>query len=153
MDDMKHTSKSDGLGRTSLVLACVVGSGLTIAHGLREARSQSLSAQASLPKIVSRPSFQESPKGSIRGILDAAVMQLRTAEPTWTFVEGICSCPRLMDEEEDVVVGRWEREERGRVNEVAAVTIYQITTADAASRWIANYGDRHVPEGWSIANY
>ena len=96
---------------------------------------------------------QELSNLSAQTILDAAVAHFRTAEPSWSYVSGICTCPPLMDEQQRVVVGTWRSDERGHVREIADVAVYQISTADAASRWIANYGEGHVAEGWSVARY
>jgi hypothetical protein len=147
---LKHMLKLVGL-TDSLIVA--FGLGLTVALGdLRQVRSQSLSAQLELPAVVSRPSPQEAPNRSEQ-ILNGAVAELLTAEPSWTFIGGICSCPRLMDEEESVAVGTVQREVRGQMREVAALAVYQISTVNAASSWIEDYGKGHVASGWTVSPY
>jgi hypothetical protein len=150
---LKHTLKLTALGLTDSLIVFAFGLGLTVAHrDLRQLRSQPLSAQLELPAVVSRPSPQEVPNRSDR-ILNGAVAELLTAEPSWRFIGGICSCPRLIDEEESVTVGTFKREVRGEMREVAALAVYQISTVNAASLWIEAYGKGHVASGWTVTPY
>jgi hypothetical protein len=150
---LKPTLELHAFGLTNSLVAFVFGLGLTFAHGdLMLLRSQPLSVQVELPAVASRPLPQEPPNRADR-ILDGTVAELQTVEPSWTFIGGICSCPRLMDEEESVAVGTFQREVRGQMSEVAAVAVYQISTLNAASSWLEDYGKGHVASGWTVTPY
>jgi hypothetical protein len=88
---------------------------------------------------------------SARSILDQAAAAFRKEEPSWTLESGLCTCPRLIDEQTGVVVGTWWL---GGIfgPEIATVTVYEISSARAASRWLQNYGGR-VAVGWTVEPY
>jgi hypothetical protein len=57
-----------------------------------------------------------------------------------------------MNEEKSVSVGTW-RLEGIASPEIATVTVYEISSAEAVSRWLQNFSVRQVAKGWTFAPY
>ena len=88
-----------------------------------------------------------------REILTRAAAALELEEPTWRYGGGICTCPRLIEEQEAMSLGTWTRRKGRRDLDVAMVMVYQISNAEAAARWIAGFGAGRHADGWTVARY
>lgn len=76
---------------------------------------------------------QEAPENAL---IKRVAARLRQVQSSWQFVGGICTCPPLMEEQEGIAVGGWYHGTRGHLKEIAHVTVYRISSAEPASRWL-----------------
>lgn len=93
---------------------------------------------------------QESPENAL---IKRVAARLRQVQSSWQFVGGICTCPPLMEEQEGIAVGGWYHGTRGHLKEIAHVTVYRISSAEAASRWLDGFIHGGAAEGWMVEAY
>jgi hypothetical protein len=85
---------------------------------------------------------------SIRRVVE----RIKTADPSWTFIGGICDCPPLMDEQRGVDMGVWERAS-GSAKERVTVMVFRIAQAEPAARWLDRVRQGTVADGWTPAAF
>jgi hypothetical protein len=98
------------------------------------------------------PQVPAKPAQSLKSIVDEATSEMRRNEPSWVFLGGICNTPPLLDEETGLACGIWKVGSRPDSPHVASVSLHQVRTAQAVSRWMKDRATRASP-GWVVVPY
>ena len=84
-------------------------------------------------------------------ILRRAVANTEAAGSEWRFIPAVCTCPPLMREQVGVAVGAWQQNSPDGLSGLVSVSVYAISTANAASRYMRmRRSGRQLPEGWTL---
>jgi hypothetical protein len=85
-------------------------------------------------------------------LLDKIVASVRTANPKWHFIPGVCTCPRLVQSQSAYAFGGWHL---GKLTSRRRVSIYisYVPTSTSAADWMADLGRRNVVTGWRREHY
>ena len=99
--------------------------------------------------VIAAQGVSAAQDGPEQAILRRAGAASQKSEPEWTFVNYPCDCS-LGDEQLGVAMGGWERISDGtRVG----VSVYTMTTTEAAASWLDRHAHGEAPVGWTVVSY
>jgi len=80
-------------------------------------------------------------------------VRLRQVQARWHFIPGICTCPTLVEEQEEIAVGGWYHRTRVHLKEIAHVSVYRISSTEAASLYLDRFIHGGAADGWTVESY
>ncbi|HKC65897.1 MAG TPA: hypothetical protein VKB86_19795 [Pyrinomonadaceae bacterium] len=72
---------------------------------------------------------------------------IKSKEPGWKYITGVCHCPRITSGEVVLDIGKWERKIKGGRLETIRMRIHKIASTEEAAQWMDQW-NREIAIGW-----
>ena len=88
-----------------------------------------------------------------RSILAKVENSVRTREPRWGYIPGVCTCGALIPDQREIILGDWERKGAKGQRESVNVEIYEAGSCEGLAGWLNRSARGEVWHGWRGQKY